>query len=163
MDTNAQQLNVAVYQATIPSINYVLKNGKPCIFVAGKFATSVQKEIDELDEEVAAGHPHIRKCTEEETKSMTIPGADFMAGLKAKLFAEFLVEQEEAKLKMLAGHQSTYVPATLNPASSSDVATAASGGSGLDLAKQLAGLKLQSAVPKDEVTGMDLLAMTAPK
>lgn len=137
-------MTVVVFQATFPSINYIFRNGKPAIFVAGKFITDVKKEIDELREEIAGGQPHIRECTPEEVKVAVVPGADLMTGLKEKFFQEFMAEQKKAAMQQMeaAIKGSEYEQGKVAPASSSDIANAAAGGSGADLAAQLSKMLL---------------------
>lgn len=147
-------MSIVAFQATYPSINYIFRNGKPAIFVAGKFVTDVQKEIDELREEIAAGQPHIRECTPEEIKVAGVPGGDLMTGLKEKFFQEFLADQKKAAMQQAeaAIKGSEYEQGEVKPASSSDIANAAAGGSGADLAAQLSKMLLVGIQPEHVVS-----------
>jgi hypothetical protein len=126
-----------IFKARIPSVNYIFKNGKPAIFVSGKFATTNKSEIDELTEEVAAGHPHIYIDAEEATMD-----ADLISpidALRDKIRAELMAEMAAATNPSNDMGSTTQEP--IKPASSQDIATASVGGSGEGLAARLMSLK----------------------
>lgn len=56
---------LSIFKATIPSINYIFKNGKTATFrrrgddPAGQYLTGDPDEVAELTKEVKANHPHI--------------------------------------------------------------------------------------------------------
>jgi hypothetical protein len=112
-----------LYKATLPSINYIFKNGKPAIFVRGKFATDIAAEVEELDNEIALGHPHIFIDPNEAEQA---PGdTDLLAGLRLKLEAEIRAEMAAASL--ISNDRGTAAPTILKPASTVDIAAAAAG------------------------------------
>ncbi len=45
---------------TLGNSRYTFKNGKNAHFIDGTFTTSLQSEIDELNEEIEAGNPYIK-------------------------------------------------------------------------------------------------------
>lgn len=115
-----------VYKSTLPSCSYIFKNGKQAPFISQVFRTDVPTEIDELDGEVAAGHPHIYIDANEKTVESDM--LDPMAVLKARFFAQFQAEQAAAtnpSNDMGSSDQTQVVPAN-----SQDIASAAVGGSG---------------------------------
>lgn len=123
-----------VFKARIPSVNYIFKNGKPAIFIAGRFLTDIPAEIKELEEEIALGHPHIYVDDNEETVEAADPG-ELMMGLREKFFKEFQEAHQRALNPDNDMGSTDQVP--LNPASSTDVATAAAGGDGSAGAKTI--------------------------
>jgi hypothetical protein len=122
-----------LYKATLPSINYVFRNGKPAIFVQGRFSTGVPDEIAELDDEIAKGHPHIFVDAEE--KEISSVFVDPIQALRSKIEAE--VRAQMAAASNLSNDRGNYDQGKLVPASSTDVAVAAEGGSGAGLAARL--------------------------
>jgi len=122
-----------VYKATLPSVNYIFRNGKPAIFVQGKFATGVADEIAELDDEIAKGHPIIYvDAAEREIDSEAV---DPLAALRAKIIAEY--KASEAAAIDPTNDMGTSTQGALTPASTADIAVAAEGGSGVGLAARL--------------------------
>ena len=125
-----------IYKATLPSVNYIFKNGKPAIFVQGKYATSVSAEIDELDGEIALGHPHIFvDPNEAEIDSEALSPIE---ALTAKIRADLMAEM--AKAVDPTNDMGTSDQSAVKPASTSDIAVAAVGGSGEGLAARLMNL-----------------------
>jgi hypothetical protein len=122
-----------LYKSTIPSINFILGNGKPCIFINGRFATDVDSEISALDYEIKLGHPHIRVDDAEPTIDSDM--VDPMEVLRAKMRAEIIAEMAAATNP--DNDMGTSTQSSLKPASSSDIAPAAIGGSGAGLAARL--------------------------
>lgn len=122
-----------VFKAALPSVNYVFRNGKPGIFIQGKFCTDVQSEIDELEDEIAKGHPHIYidKAEAEIDSSIVDP----IQALRAKIEAE--VRAQMAAATDPANDMGATTQGPLKPASSADVMEAAQGGSGVGLAARL--------------------------
>ena len=112
-----------LYKATLPSINYIFKNGKPAIFVRAKFATDVPAESEELDAEIALGHPHIYIDLNEPEEAPG--GMDLLAGLRLKLEAEIRAEMAAASL--ISNDMGNTAPTLLRPASTVDIAAAAAG------------------------------------
>lgn len=77
-----------VFRSNIMSMRFIFKNGKVAAFLSGKYVTDIKHEIEELDEEVANGHPNIN-CNPEETVETIEP----LEALKAKHFKEFMEAQ----------------------------------------------------------------------
>lgn len=128
-----------LYKATIPSINYIFRNGKPAIFVRGKFATDIASEIAELDEEIANAHPYLFVDTDEPTAE-TATG-DLIAGLRATLEAE--IRAEMAAASALTNDMGTSEQTKLVPSSTVDIAVAAAGNGAADsTAAKLVNLKV---------------------
>jgi hypothetical protein len=125
-----------LYKSTIPSINFILGNGKPCIFVNGRFATDIESEISALDYEIKLGHPHIRVDDAEPTIDSDM--VDPMEVLRAKMRAEIIAEMAAATNP--DNDMGTSTPGVLKPANSTDVAPAVAGGSGAGLAARLLNL-----------------------
>lgn len=48
-----------VYMHTMPGTQYLFKNGKAAVFIAGRYETDVVDEIAELDAEIKTGIPYI--------------------------------------------------------------------------------------------------------
>lgn len=70
---------------------FIFKNGKTAAFVGGEFLTNVPSEIAELEEEIAAGHPHIFRDPDNMVVDSTTQ--DPMASIKAKIIREYEAEQ----------------------------------------------------------------------
>lgn len=115
-----------VFKSTIPSINYIFKNGKPAIFQVGVFRTDIEWEIKELEAEIAAGHPHI--YIDEKEREIDSEMVDPMNALRAKIIAEFLEQQKKATDPN--NDMGTSDQSPVKPANSTDVAAAAAGGDG---------------------------------
>ena len=122
-----------VYKATLPSVNYIFRNGKPAIFVNGKFCTDIPSEITELDEEIAAKHPIIFiDSAEREIDSAAV---DPISALREKIIAEYKATMAAAT--SLDNDRGTAAPQQLKPASTLDVVEAAAGGPGTGLAARI--------------------------
>lgn len=95
---------VKVYSSRLGAMVFLLANGKPCNFVDGKYATVEQKEIDELDKEIAAGHPSLYLDGTIQEGKVMLAGEDQLAGLKARLLeearAQLIAEQEAASIEI---------------------------------------------------------------
>jgi hypothetical protein len=83
-----------LYKGTIPYFNYLFANGKPAIFLDGRFSTDVEDEIKQLDAEVASKHPFIYIDVQESEFDTT--KQDPMTLLRDKFRAELLAEQAAA-------------------------------------------------------------------
>jgi hypothetical protein len=128
-DTPETPANVQkLYKSRIPSVNYLFRNGKPAIFVNGRFSTAVPAEIEELDHEVALGHPTIYVDAAEAT--IDVSKTPYEA-IREKIIAEYLAAQAAATDP--GNDMGNYEAGKVNPASSMDVAAAALGGSGAQL------------------------------
>ena len=128
-----------VFQATMPSVNYIFGNGKPAIFVQGFYRTNVQWEIEEFDREIANGHPHIHRPSKKEDQVIESEMLDPMAALRAKIIADYKA-QEAAAINPSRDMGTTDQNAKLMPGNTMDVAEAAEGGSGLSMAARLVNL-----------------------
>lgn len=117
---------LTVFKSRIPSVNYIMPNGKPLIFQAGQYLTDDIKEIEHLKAEIKAGHAHIFQESAPEAQTIQSDMLDPMAALKAKFFAEFQAQQQSALDPKSDKGTTTQVP--LKPASSKDIAPAASNG-----------------------------------
>ena len=129
-----------IYKSTIPNVNFSFGNGKPAIFQQGRYHTNVDWEIAALDYEIAQGHPHIYKDPAElKVESEML---DPMNALKAKMRAEILAEMQAASAQANdpSNDRGTSSQDAVKPASTIDVAPAALGGSGVQLAARLANL-----------------------
>jgi hypothetical protein len=73
----------------------MFKNGKAAPFVDGKYATDIESEIEELDEEVAAGHPTF--YIDDKEKELDTNVSDPMEAIRAKVIAEYLANQARAE------------------------------------------------------------------
>ena len=125
-----------VFKSTLPSVNYIFGNGKPAIFINGVFRTDIANEIFALEEEVKQHHPHIYidpKETEIDSELV-----DPMNALRAKIIAEFVATQAAATA--LTNDRGTSDQSGAKPASTTDVASAAAGGSGAQLLANVAAL-----------------------
>ena len=114
--------------STIPSINFILPNGKQCAFVDGAFYTDVPAEIDQLTQEINAGHPHLFINKEQETIQSNL--LDPMEALKAKFFEQFQAEQAattQDPTRDLGESQTE----KLKLGDTNNIAEAAAGGSGV--------------------------------
>lgn len=112
-----------LFKARIPAINYVFKNGKPAIFIRGRFSTDVQSEIDELNAEIALNHPHI--YIDDTETSVESDGSDLVSGLRERLRAELIAEMAIAG--SLSNDRGASKDGPIKPASTVDVAVLAAG------------------------------------
>ena len=122
-----------VFKATLPSVNYIFKNGKPAIFVNGMYTTDVPFEIEELDAEIATRHPHI--FIDESMREIDSAKVDPIAALREKIIAEYKATMEAATAQ--DNDLGTSTQGALKPASSVDIAAASAGGSGAGLAARI--------------------------
>jgi len=83
-----------VFRSNIASMRYVFKTGKVAAFLNFKYATDIAYEIDELDFEIAVGHPNITANKEEVVETI-----EPLEVLKKKHFEEFLKAQATAVSK----------------------------------------------------------------
>ncbi len=75
------------FKSSLPSCNFAFKDGTAAVFIFGRYRTDNPVYIEELAHEVALRHPHISGGEE-----IDLAMLDPMAGIKAKLRAEFLAE-----------------------------------------------------------------------
>lgn len=119
----ADKVEKRFYRSVAPSMVYIFGNGKPCIFVRGRFSTDNSKEIAELDNEIALGHPHIRKMTEEEIAEHVTTPEDALLALREQIIAEYIATQPGRDM-------GTSAAGPVRPSNSDSVAVAMAGGSG---------------------------------
>jgi hypothetical protein len=121
LGTNMSMLRV--FKATLPSVNYIFRNGKPAIFVNGRYTTEFPAEIEELEYEISLGHPHIYiDSAEREVDSVQV---DPIAALTGRIRAQLVAEMAAAT--DMGNDMGKTEQGPLKPASSSDVAPAAAG------------------------------------
>lgn len=89
-----------LFKSSILSCKMHTQSGKEINFVRGRYATADKKEIEFLEAEVEAGHPHISVDPKEaEIDSVQV---DPVAAIKAKAIADYIAEQA-AKVGMDTG------------------------------------------------------------
>ena len=134
-----------LYWATMPFLNYVFKKGKMAVFKHHRYATDIPAEIEELEAEIAGGHPQI--YIKEDQKFLTAEMEDPMKALRAKFFAEFQAQQ--AKFVDPTNDLGTSSQQAIRPQSTSDIASVAAGGDATQSAAKLVELtsKMAAAVP----------------
>ena len=134
-----------LYWATMPFLNYVFKKGKMAVFKHHRYATDIPAEIEELEAEIAGGHPQI--YIKEDQKFLTAEMEDPMKALRAKFFAEFQAQQ--AKFVDPTNDMGTSSQQAIRPQSTSDIASVAAGGDATQSAAKLVELtsKMAAAVP----------------
>jgi len=109
-----------VFRSNITSVGYIFKNGKKAAFVSGKYTTNIKYEIDELDTEIALGHPNFSADTEE-IEAVIEP----LEALRARFIAEF--KADEARALNKANDAGTAEVQKLTPVSSATIADGAAG------------------------------------
>jgi hypothetical protein len=82
------------FQNSLGYSRFTSAKGKDFHFLNGEFLTNIQAEIDELNAEVAAGHPHIYVNPDRVTVDTKY--VDPLAELKAKAIEEYLANQAAA-------------------------------------------------------------------
>jgi acid phosphatase class B len=128
-----------IFKSTLPFVNYVTAKGKQLVFMGGRFMTAVEEDIKELDAEVKNGHPHIFIDAKEQEVDEKL--ADPMAALKHKIIQDYLRDQAAATLDP-ARDMGTSEYKQVKPASSQDIGAAMAGGSGAQLAAQIANIQI---------------------
>ena len=83
-----------VYHNTLGNCRYTFKGGKDANFLSGMYTTDIATEIEELDLEVASGHPHIYVDPEKLTIDTTY--VDPLLEIKRKAIEEYLAAQAVA-------------------------------------------------------------------
>jgi len=82
-----------VFCCTLGSCSYTFAKGKSAIFTNGQFFTDVPSEIEELEKEIAAGHPHLfidPAYTEVDTEKL-----DPIEIIRQKAIADYIKQQKE--------------------------------------------------------------------
>ena len=137
MATQKSVTTLHVFKSTFPSMSFLLKNGKPCIFQQGVFRTSVEAEIKELMEEVGevgrynSRNPHM--YVDEDETTIQSDMVDPMNALRAKFIAEYIAEQTKALDP--GNDRGASVQRGVGAANTQDIAAAAAGGSGISPAQ----------------------------
>ena len=80
--------------SNLPSSKYVFRSGKVANFVGGQYLTTVQAEIDELNAEIEAGHPHMYVDTNETT--VDSESLDPLAKLRKSIIEQYIKDQQKA-------------------------------------------------------------------
>lgn len=75
------------FQNTLGNCRFTFSKGKDANFLSGEYLTNNQAEIDELNAEVAAGHPHIYIKTDRVTVDTTY--VDPLEAIKARAVEEY--------------------------------------------------------------------------
>lgn len=123
------------FTSAAPSMVYIFPNGKPAIFQRGTFVTTVAAEADHLDNEIALGHPHIRRMEQQAIVEYETTPADIVAAMRDIIIAEFLEAAQKASGNVNRD-MGDYKAGPVKPASSLDVAVAMAGGSGAPVISQ---------------------------
>lgn len=92
LENAKEEIIETVFFSTKGNIKYIFKNGKEAPFVGlpeGKFATTVQAEIDELLAEIRAGHPFIHQ---KEGHTTQVAGETPYEAMKKKMREDILAE-----------------------------------------------------------------------
>ena len=113
------------YKSRIYSCKYAFKNGKEANFVDFTYLTDIKTEIDELDEEIALGHPTL--YVDPQKKTVDTSKKDPLEDIRAKAVADYLAQQKNATL--LTNDRGTSEPGKLNVATSASIAAATAGSS----------------------------------
>lgn len=104
-----------LFKSTLPSCQYITKEGRYLHFKDGRFATDDAEDIAELEKEISRGHPHIYKDKKERTITSE-QLADPMAEIKKKAIAEFLKSNPELAELAKAAAASRDMGTTTQPA-----------------------------------------------
>lgn len=83
-----------LFQSNLQSHNFVFKNGTVAHFIRGVYTTDIESEIDELNAEIKARHPHI--FIDPNRVTIAADELDPMSALKKKLKEEIRAEMEAA-------------------------------------------------------------------
>jgi hypothetical protein len=122
-----------LFKTNSKSIKYIFKNGHVANFIKGRYTTSDPEKIEQLEYEVASGHPeiHIDLNEREIDPRMEDP--------KLRMRAEILKDLMEANMAATNPERDmgTYEPAKLTPQSTKDIAPVAAGGNATQLTSQL--------------------------
>lgn len=121
----AKKVPRRVFRSNLLTMRYVFKAGKVANFltkdgVTSQYVTDLSHEIEELDAEIAMGHPHILEGKEETTEAV-----DTMEALRQKHIQEYLAAQAKATKKDNDAGSSEQ--GKLNMSHSGNIAEAAAG------------------------------------
>ena len=82
-----------VFLSTMQSVNYLFTNGKAAVFQFGRYLTDSDSEATHLDAEIANGHPHIFRPTNEAERTIQSDELDPMSRLRKQLREEIIKEE----------------------------------------------------------------------
>lgn len=125
--------NKRLYWATMPFMNYIFPRGKVAVFRHHRYATDIQEEIQNLDNEVAQNHPHI--YVKPDMMYLTEEMEDPMKAFRSKIIAEYLADQ--AKHVNPLNDMGKTIQESIRPQSTSDIASVAAGGDATQAAIKL--------------------------
>jgi hypothetical protein len=77
----------SLFKSRIPFIQYFFKSGKQAAFLNGEFITDTPSEVEELNLEVASGHPHI--FIDEDKKTVDTNHLDPLDEIRRKAVEEY--------------------------------------------------------------------------
>lgn len=110
------------YKSSVPSIQYIFKDGRPAWFIDGLYKTSDSKKIEELDAEIKLGHPYFSHAAKEESTAV-LDENDIVGSMRERIRQQ-IIEEEKAKVRAAsdkARDMGNYTPpASINPVSSND-------------------------------------------
>lgn len=84
---------MAVFLCSLGNSRYTFKNGKDAVFLAGRYLTNNEGEVNELLQEIKEGHPHISVPTNPDDMIVDTKFVDPMEAIRAQVRAELLAEQ----------------------------------------------------------------------
>jgi len=125
-----------LYKSTFKFGSFVFPNGHKADFKGGMFATDNPYYIQELDKEIAGGHPQM--YIDPNARTITASQENPMLALKRKFYEEFQAELQanlNPKNDMGTSEQSK-----LNAASTTSIAPVALGGDGTSTSARLIAL-----------------------
>jgi hypothetical protein len=103
-----------VFKTTLGSSRYVFTSGKEAAFVGGEYLTDIASEIETLEQEIAAGHPHIYVDSAKAT--VDTDNMDPLEQIRQKAIADYIASQAAATNP--ANDLGTSEAGALNPSSS---------------------------------------------
>lgn len=150
---------VHVFLSSIPYIKMIRTDGKELPFRDGKYCTDDAADIAYITKEIEAGHPHIRVPESEDQRVVESQLLDPMNALRARIEQEI---RAQIAIENATGNMTKDMGETkqepLKPASSTDVASAMLGGSGLSMTARLEALKARTEKSSaDETNGATLV------
>jgi len=112
-----------LYKSRLYSCKYAFRAGSCANFVNFEYMTDIKSEIEELDNEIALGHPTL--YTDPARKTVDTSKLDPLADIRAKAVADYIAGQKNATDP--TNDMGTSAPGKLNVATSANVAGAAAG------------------------------------
>jgi len=136
-----------MFKSTLKSCQYITADGTICGFVAGRFHTGDEKVIKELEQQIAAGHPHLYVDSAEVEVDTEM--LDPIEQIKRKAIADYIAAQNAANRP--ENDRGNTVQGKLEGIVNSGVVGEGSSGSTGDMAgaisERLAAIKVASANP----------------